>query len=726
MQNPFMFPVDDYKRDLNLPGAYVNQSAQYLSIMTGDDLEKTTTFIKEKLSSGEVRIQDPKMLSLVQETPGNRIKHETTFLKYIGEVVRSGRIMSPSMTVYERPEVKQSLSATFVAEGIAGRKKAKHEMLLAGNMGNQVLKDIKNAEQNSKKIDINSISGMHGFPGNILWVKSGHPSLTSMCRSATSYSNSSTESLIGGSRHYYEVDVVINHILTVCTHTNWDVFLHGMRTYGLRAPTPQETMDCILWSTDLYSIPRSTMGSVADLVARLNDDQRAALVYSNDMYHLTKYNSDVVRKIFDDFCLVDFAPVEDPDKYINVLRRDNDLSALVNYMCADIVQDTNRDMVRENNPEGYKVIGGCAKYIMETVEKHSVFFNSFFALPYLPGSIADIRGIVRRVACTSDTDSTISTTQETVMWYTGSLEKSQKADRCWYLMTWIAIQRVGHVLAMFSTQMGVPKDKINMISMKNEWSYPGYSITNSTKHYFAHRSGQEGNVYSDYKPEIKGVGLRSSTIYYRVIKDAEKFMLYCVSQAIKGEQLSIHEVYGRVWYWEQEIKRSIKAGEPHFFKSVQIKSVYKNMETSPYQQYLLWNDVFGKRYGKIDNPPYEALRTKLTCDNKTKMQEWYDSIEDLEIRNSLQRFMQDRGRTHLTSIAIPVTAIQVHGVPDEILQVMDIRNIVYQTLASFYLVLGSLGLHQVDENNIRLIHDIYTPPQEWIDHFEETLVFTEN
>lgn len=719
MKNPFLFDVDDYVRDYNLPGAYIEQTAKYISTMSGDSYEQCLEFVKNSISSGEVKIQDPPMLSLIQESPGNRVRHETTFLNYLGEVVKSGRIMSPSMTVYERPEVQESLSALYVSDGIASRSKAKKEMLLAGNMGNQVLKDIKNAEQNSKKFDINSISGMHGFPGNILWVKSGHPSLTSMCRSATSYSNSSTESLIGGSRHYYNVDVVINHILTVCTRTDWKRFEHGVNKYGIKLPTTEEAMSVVIFNTDSYGINRASLSQVEELLDKMTGMERAAFVYSNDMFHLTKYNDGPLREIFDDFCIHDFQPVDDPDKYLGILNSDPDLSALVNYMCADIVQDSNRTMVKEKDPEGYKVMGGCAKYIMETVDKHSVFFNSFFALPYLPGSIADIRGIVRHVACTSDTDSTISTTQQTVKWYTGSLAKTRKADRCWYLMTWVAIQRVTHVLAMFSTQMGVPKSRIHLISMKNEWSYPGYSITNRTKHYFALRSGQEGNVYSDYKPEIKGVGLRSSTIYERVIKDAEKFMLNSIEQAIKGEQLSIHEVYGRVWFWEMEIRRSIKMGEPQFFRSSQIKSAYKNMDSSPYQHYLLWQQVFGKRYGYAEEPPYDALRAKLNVDNKTKMTEWLESITDLEMRNSLSNWLKDRGRTTLTSIALPVSVIQRSGVPDEILAVMDIRNIIYQTLESFYLVLGSLGLHQVDENNIRLIHDIYEPPQEWKEHFEK-------
>lgn len=74
---------------------------------------------------------------------------------------------------------------------------------MARTAEDKVLEKIKDAEQNAKKIAINSLSGMHGFTGNILYVKSGHSSLTSMCRSATGYGNANNEKLLAGSRHYH-------------------------------------------------------------------------------------------------------------------------------------------------------------------------------------------------------------------------------------------------------------------------------------------------------------------------------------------------------------------------------------------------------------------------------------------------------------------------------------------------------------------------------------------
>lgn len=722
MSNPFLLQPSEYTRDYNLPGAYVDQMVELLVSQTKDSHEECRKFVIENMRPGGLfPVQDPPAVTLVQESPGNRVKSNNTFLGYIGDVVKSGRIMSPTMTVYERPEVKESISAQYVTHGINSRGKAKKEMLIAGNMGNQVLKDIKNAEQNAKKIDINSISGMHGFAGNILYVKTGHPSLTSMCRSATSYGNSSNEQLIAGNRHYYNIDIVINYFLTVCTKTDFIAFANVMDTYKLHFPTAKEVMEAVKYSSDFYGVSDYDLEWLLGVFEEVEPIKLAAFLYCGDLYHLIKYNSDVVRVLFDKFCDVEFQPVDNPDAYLDALNKDPDLSALINYLNASITQDTNRGLVKENNPEGYAILGGCTKYISETIQEYADFIKVFFVLNYLPPSVADLRGVVRRVACTSDTDSTIFTTQQIVEWYTGSLKRSIKADRCWYVTTWIAIQRVTHVLAQFSGQMGVSADKIHMLAMKNEWSFPAYSITGRAKHYYALRSGQEGNVYGKYSSEIKGVGLRSSAVNKEIIADGEQMMLDILNTADRGEQLSVHQIYGRVWFHEQDIYKSIRAGESRFLKTGQIKSAYKNMASSPYQHYVLWQKVFAKRYGNAEPPPYDVLRLKLEINNKSDMENWLNSIEDKEIAVNLREFLASTGRTQISSMMLPVSALQRYGIPDEIMRVINVRAITYTTLESFYITMGSLGLHQVDERHARLISDIYTPPQEWQDHFNNTL-----
>ncbi|MNE71128.1 hypothetical protein D3C80_1669730 [compost metagenome] len=61
---------------------------------------------------------------------------------------------------------------------------------------------------------------------------------------------------------------------------------------------------------------------------------------------------------------------------------------------------------------------------------------------------------------------------------------------------------------------------------------------------------------------------------------------------------------------------------------------------------------------------------------------------------------------------LPLSILSGIGMPDEVMAVIDIRRLTYEILESFYMILESLGVFQVDSNYVRLISDIYTPSGE--------------
>ena len=252
MENPFVLKSDEYTRDLNVIKGYFDQNTHFLHRMTGRPVEDCQSFLRETLGKGgKFPLHDPKVHILRKESPGNRIKDETRLTNYIKEIVESNYIMSPTMTAYISPHELQSPSAKFVETGITGRKIAKNEMFAAEVAGDKVLAGIKNAEQNAKKIGINSLSGMHGFTGNILYVKSGHSSLTSMCRAATSYGNANNERLLTGSRHYWSATIAVANMMALITGQDMDQFEEAMEVTGLCYPTVEQTKECIRRSLEL-------------------------------------------------------------------------------------------------------------------------------------------------------------------------------------------------------------------------------------------------------------------------------------------------------------------------------------------------------------------------------------------------------------------------------------------------------------------------------------------
>jgi hypothetical protein len=715
--NPFVLEPTEYKRNIDIVNAYIEQNALYLHLETGDSLSECTKFVKNTVRPGAKHgIKDPEIVSLEQTSPGNRVRVERTFLEYVKTVTDSERILSPSMVCYEVASVNKSTSAAFIEGGINERGAAKKEMFVARQQGNFVLEYIKDCEQNAKKIGINAVSGMHGFEANILYVKSGHSSLTSMCRTASGYGNGINERFIGGSRHYWHVDIVLANILTIITNTDFGILEEVIEDYGICYPSVEQTMDCVRWSTSLYWRNDAEMDRVQSLVEKMDRLQRAAFVYSGDMYHLMKFNDKVVRDLMDSLiCPSDDVLLNtniDPDAVLADNARDPDMAAYVNLLGGAVLNGRTRAKLKEEDPAGYMLLANMALNVSKVLMKYKKLIIALWVPKHLPPTVANIRSIIRRVVIAGDTDSTIFTTQLWAEWYTGSLKRSPKADGIWHTVTYLTTQCIIHVMAQFSANMGVAPSDIHRLSMKNEYAFPVFSLTSRAKHYFAYMSAREGNVYKDYDHEIKGVALRSSIVPVDIIKRAKELMFEILTAADNGEQLSLQYVYHVIWEYEQEIKRSIANGEPRFLKTGQVKPKYKNMDSSPYQHYLLWEEVFAPKYGTTVEPPYSIIKVPLDINNKTDMFNWLSNIKDDEVAGRFAKWLLARNKDKMSTLMLPTSLLGLRGMPEEIMPAINVRKLTYQILESFYLILEALGVYQVDENFIRLVSDIYTPGKE--------------
>lgn len=732
MANPFVLDKSEYKRDLDLIKGYFSQNTLFLHKMTRQPRERCLKSIRRQVSrSGKFPIKDPNMLILRQESPGNRKKGETTFLNYVREVTDTNRILSPSMVCYERPEVIKSPTAKFVEAGIAGRKKAKNEMFRARTDGNEVLDKIKNSEQNAKKIAINSLSGMHGFAGNILYVKSGHSSLTSMCRTATGYGNANNERLLAGSRHYWSVDIALSNMLSLIDTTDLEAFDKAMVECGLVYPTVAETAACIKRSTDLYWRAPDQFAKLVAFIEAIDPVERAVITYTGDMYHIAQLNDGFMRGFMDS--LIKYNPDEDnasydflhdPAKYLGTI--DGDTVTLATYLNAHLLTAV---MAEDDGPskkkktldieglaklgkiEVIRAIAKTAYHLVNSLDQYFTFIRVFLTPKSLPPTVANIKGILRRVVLASDTDSTIFTTQEWVHWYTGKDTRSKEGDGIWYATTFIACQCIVHVLAMFSANMGVSPHDLHRLSMKNEYAFPVFALTSRAKHYFAFMSAQEGKVYEKYDMEIKGVALRSSAVPIDVIRRAKELMEEVLTTADEGRQFHLNYLYNIVWEWEQDIYTSIKKGEHKYLKSGQIQESYTNMETSNYRHFIMWNDVFGPKYGMVDKPPYSIIKVPLRINNKTDMKDWMAHIDkvDHDFGTRMATYCVEKNRDTIATLLLPHGILSGTGMPDEVMEFIDIRRLTYEILESFYMIMESVGIFQVDSKYVRLISDIYQP-----------------
>lgn len=711
----FVNPVETYRRDYQLIPTYLQDCAKYLSLQTGRAFEECLHYVSDAISpTGQFPLQIPEALVLVRNKLGDRERKTIPVTQYLNDVVENQEILSPTMAAYVHPDKKESLLARYIAGNLKRRKVAKKEMFMAGMRGDEVTRANKNAEQNSLKIKNNSLSGAHSSPHTILWNKSSHSTLTSTCRTATSYGNANNEKFLYGNRHYWSPDVVKANIVSVINHTDMVNLEAVIRKYKLAHPTVEQTMACIKRSTDPYWRSANQTAILESLVKSLKPVERSAFVYISDFYHLAAINPDFVRTFLTDLSVkvTEPLPMEEAEHWVG--RMDDNLLAFVSLLCAkELAGGTMGDADKKNTPlkvarpDDYGRIAATAKKIIETLDRYEDFIRAFWVTPNLPTSIFYLPNIVRRGVITSDTDSTIFTVQYWTEWYRGQLDFSEESMAIAATMVYLASQLVRHILATISGNMGVAPKDITRLSMKNEYYFPVFVLTSRAKHYFAYIAAQEGNVYTKMETEIKGVALRNSNVPPEITKEAHALIRNIMDTVMAGKKISLTKVKKRVAKIENNIRNGLLSGSYSLMTMTSIKGAasYKDPESSNYIHYGMWEEVFADKYGHAPVPPYRAVKVSVDADNPTKLRAWLSGIEDRVIADKMEQWLQRNGRRAVTMLLLPEPVLAMRGVPPEIVKGIAIRDLIFQTMESFYLILESLGVYMRNNNITRLVSD---------------------
>jgi len=734
MENHFIKPASAYKRDLDVLGNYRRDMALFLSKRTGKPIEDCVAYVQRQTGpGGKFEIVDPALLCLHRNEVGDRGQHETTFTQYLKDIIENRWLFAPSMTVYEHPDVLPSLLSEYITGNITGRGKVKHEaqeakmagqefklkaeaFLKAGDtvqakfMNRQAatmseLEDLKENEQTTYKIANNSLSGGQASASTILHNKSAHSSLTSTCRVGTSLGNANNEKFLAGNRHYWSPDVVKANIVSIIGHVDYELIAKAMELYGLRAPTVDETMELILYSTQHYWVNKRQVKEIRALVEGLNDLERSAFAYVGDMHHLTKFNDLPMRVFMARLSTKAKVAIDLDEAKVLIKGMDNDLKAFVSLLCSDILAGLGLGKLLEQRPDDYALIGATVKNIHQVLSDYAILINAFWVTNNMPASVAWIRDSVRQVAITSDTDSTIFTVQDWVQWYCGKVDFSEEAFAVDYTMVYLATQSIIHVLAQLSTTLGVVPDKLNVFAMKNEFAFSVFSLTSMAKHYFAYKAAKEGNVFSELEEEIKGVYLKDSNCPPDIMKIVTATMCGIMDTVMAGEKIQITKIMQTVADIEHGIISSVMRAESKYLARASVKDAgaYVNPGQSPYQHYLLWERVFREKYGEAPKPPYAAIKVSLDMPNKTAIAGWLESIKDPHIKEQLTR--QYDGKPNATTLLLPKDVVEETGLPTEVLAAMNIRKLVYSTVRPFYLILESLGVFLSNDNNTKLVSD---------------------
>lgn len=83
-----------------------------------------------------------------------------------------------------------------------------------------------------------------------------------------------------------------------------------MDKYNLYYPSVDDVIGVIKYSSSLYFTTASLLAKVRSYLETLSPFDLAAFTYINDLYHLKKFNSDLVRKLFDTILVTDEKDIE--------------------------------------------------------------------------------------------------------------------------------------------------------------------------------------------------------------------------------------------------------------------------------------------------------------------------------------------------------------------------------------------------------------------------------
>lgn len=726
-ENPFVLEKADYKRDLNLFKHYANDVAFYLSVTLDKPIEDCREFIKRGLApGGKFEFKDPTVKYLERIDQADRIIQEGTLSQFLGDSVKNQELISPNLSTYLPAHVEQSFLANFIDFNVKERSQAKKAMFVAEMAGDWILKDFKENEQKSRKIRNNSISGGHLTASTPLYNKTSHSTLTSNCRSTSGFGNANNEKLLCGNRHYWNQKIALNNLVSIPNHSDLPKMQAAMDKFGIRAPTVEETMECILYSTNLYWHSPYAEGVLRSLVEKYTPIQRAAFVYTGDLYHLAKWNDAFVRPFITKLATRLETLVENPGKILKEVREE-----YVNLACmfftSDLIAISEKlfpadhpDPKIKNKSATLKDIKGLpleawiaatAQHIDEVVFEYRDFIEAFLVTDNVPASLAFFPDSIRRCALTSDTDSTIFTVQDWTFWIHGKNPGFNDATTATAsTMVFLASETITHILARMSANFGIETKRIHQVAMKNEFFFPLFAPTQVGKHYYAAISAQEGNVFRKYKLEKKGVHLKSSSISKFIVKDAEAMMRDILETCMRGEELSIVKYLTWVANIEREVQRSILAGESTYLRNAQIKmpNAYSQppMRT-PWQHYDLWQEVFAPKYGDAPLPPYAASKVAIELNSATDVRNWIEAIEDKELGKRMQGWLTKHDKGPMTAFILPQQTLAMKGMPKEIAQIAAIRRSVWDCTAMYYLLLSSIGYYAHNENLTHLCMDYY-------------------
>lgn len=694
-ENPFLRQRDFYKRKINPLAQYVEQNGFYLHKMTGADIDTCKAFItdgiKNKTFTGMV---DPTVRFFERGDNGDTYKTVAPLSRYIMEAVKRKYVLAPTFTAYIPQSEKKSLLVDFIEGNAKRRSKSKKGAAVAKAAGNIPLAISLNNDQANMKTYNNSMSGAFAANGSVLKNPTAHSTLTTVIRCVSSFGNASNEKVISGNRFYNRPDITLYNLIAIASTVDKPAMLSLIDKFQLKVPTIEDVEECIHWSSDLYWTDSRAFAKLHDFIVKLDAAERAAIVYTGDLFHIRKHNPTFIKRLITELS-TKVTGVDVPDAAAKLKDIDESIVNYAHQICKSEVLGIGKDYSRISQA-AVSTVAATAQHIIDVVVQYRDLINTILLTETIPASTAYIPNMVRRTVVLSDTDSTMFSEDEWVIWYFGELLFTDEAFAVAGAVTYLATSCIAHNHAILSANLGVADDMLFKLQMKAEIVVPVFCQTSVSKHYWGPVCMREGNVYADplADMEIKGVHLKNSASPVDLVKSAKERMVFIVSELMAGRKLSLIDELKRVADMERHIMGSLLRGESAYFKQSKIKApdaYAEGPEKSPYQRHTLWEDVFAPKYGAIAPPPYSVIKVNTTALNITTLNEWLGSIEDRAFADRLGNWLKARNKVCLPTMYLSLDYVKGFGIPKEIVQAMNIKKLVLDLTITERMILETMG-----------------------------------
>jgi hypothetical protein len=482
--------------------------------------------------------------------------------------------------------------------------------------------------------------------------------------------------------------------------------------YGLKIPTDNDVHDLIIRSTSLYFKTGVSVNSfLLPYIEEMTPVERCAFVYAGDQYHLLTLNPSLYEGLIGGIIAPVTASIRGDDLE-RVRRCNNELLTLaIKLNVNDMIYSPPAydpvktpplpsaysepdmwDVLLVRNPQGLANVLATYENIVRVTAEYRDFLNVFYTNKANLPMTAYGSEMIRVSGMMGDTDSTVTTGN---LWREREVNNGSSMEvgrRAAVTVLYISSLSMAHQLACISGHMGVEPDKMFDITMKSEYYWGAFALTSGAKTYGATTIEKEGSVYERPLLEIKGALLKSSNNPERVRIATMDLVTDILRAAKEGKNIQMRTILKRVADVERLIISSLNSGDPEFYRTLNIKGGYKlSDDKSNMRYYTFWVAAFSETYANMPSVPYTAYKIKTSLVNSTELEIWLENMQDKVVARNIKGWLDKAGRKDMKTIYAPIQHVVDHGIPPEILSVMDYTSIVVDLMKSLYVSLEMLN-----------------------------------